>query len=115
MNSGRELDCEVARKLFRFVVMIDPAAGTACTWNVHDRRLVSVPPYSTDVDSAYLVLSHMRSLGWTCTIASNTDSGTAEWTVSCSHPGSRLVAQASTHSMAEAISLAALKVANLSH
>lgn len=113
MPAGRDLDFEIARKLFRYVVMIDPAAGTASTWNVQERRLVAVPHYSTDVDSAYLVITHLRDSGWACNIASNTDSGRVEWTVTCSHPSSRLVAEASTYSMAEAIAQAALKVAAL--
>lgn len=114
MPAGRELDCDIARKLFRYVVMIDPTAGTACTWSLQQRRLVEVPPYSTDVDSAYLVLTHLRGNGWTCNITSHTETGSVVWEVSCSHPASRLIAQAVAPGMAEAISLAALKVAALS-
>jgi hypothetical protein len=105
MQAGRELDIEVARKVFRYVVMIEPS-GVATIWNLAQRAMVPVPHYSTRVEDAHLVMQHFQNHGWRCELASNTNNGPVEWSASLSRNGSGLTARAS--SMAHAMATVAI-------
>lgn len=109
MQAGRQLDIEVARKVFRYVVMIEPTGGSTI-WNLEQRRQVAIPQYSTRVEDAHLVMEHFQNNGWHCVINSNTDNGLAEWTAE--YTVGQLSFSARSNSMTEVICKAAILAAS---
>lgn len=109
MQEGRELDIEVARKVFRYVVMIEPS-GSASIWNLAQRSMVPVPLYSSRVEDAHLVMQHFQNHGWRCELASNTAEGPVQWSASLTPPGwAEPHSRATAHSMAHSMALVALE------
>jgi hypothetical protein len=64
MRPGPEMDAEIARKLWRTVVIFDTEIGDSYTVGNNLARL-PVPPYSTSLDSANSIIELYMERGWT--------------------------------------------------
>lgn len=112
MQAGKDLDIEVARKVFRHVVMYD-ANGNARVRDLKLGRFVDVPPYSTETDSAYKILSHFQHLGFRAEVGSSMKDNYLVWTAKITRandPDWGVLTQAGT--LAHAVSLAGLALTN---
>lgn len=59
MQPGRELDAEIARRVFGREVI--PGGGYAHDYSFTDYPAVEVPHYSTDMAAAWLIVEHFRT------------------------------------------------------
>ncbi len=77
MKAGQDLDVEIATKVFRHVVMYSNGKP-----QVRDQKLgrfIDVPPYSTETDSAYMILNHFQHLGFVADVGSSMHEGYLLW------------------------------------
>ncbi len=62
MRAGPDLDAEIVRKLWRYLVEFEPETGTYLMMSAVGKE--AIPPYSTDVSAAEQVVDFYRSRGW---------------------------------------------------
>lgn len=108
MQAGPDLDAEVARKVFRHVVMYDEA-GRAQVRDLKLGKFVDVPPYSTDTDAAYKILNHFQHLGFRSQVGSTMQDNYLVWSAKITKvtdPDWGVMTQAGT--LSHAVSLAGL-------
>jgi hypothetical protein len=86
MNPGRNLDAEIARKIFRFVVMIDSETEEPRIRDNELRKFVPVPPYSTDTTTAHTIVQKFRAAGCTFNISNEVEGDEHYWTATIAHP-----------------------------
>ncbi len=84
MNDGINLDTEIARKLFRHVVLMEDD-GTVFVLTKDTRERFPLPKYSTDVKTAYEVITKLKSVASSFNIKSNIEDGILKWEVYISH------------------------------
>jgi hypothetical protein len=58
MQSGEELDKDIATRLFKLVVVYDKNGQQAL--RVNDNKKVPLPKYSTDTDTAYNIIKYFK-------------------------------------------------------
>lgn len=85
MNAGRDLDAEIARKIFRYVVMIDSATGEPSIRDNETKKFVAVPPFSTDTTVAHAIVQKYKDAGCTFNISNDIEDGEQVWSVSIRH------------------------------
>ena len=113
MDPGKDLDCEIARKVFRYVVMID----TDGTPQIRDRKTRTnqkVPPYSTDTNISHDVVSRLKKVGCTFNIKNDVEDGQIVWTAQIRHPKlAGLMISSKGKTLPHAICLATLQFVKL--
>jgi len=83
MLPGPDLDADIARKILGVVVIFDSDTGEYQLRDLDNRKMVPLPPYSTNTVTAHQLISKYKAVGCTFAITANPD-GT--WMVSVSHP-----------------------------
>lgn len=64
MKPGREMDLEIARKLFHFAVIYDADKNEYFLSSTDLSRQWPVPRYTTKVEDSHLVIKRMSELGF---------------------------------------------------
>ena len=103
--NNRELDKEVATKIFKFAVIAKNDDFYVTSRSNFSLKLV--PFYSSNLDAAYLVLTHMRNGGFSYNVGSKIQNNELIWVASFHSEGSEPLFFES-HSLSSAICLAAL-------
>lgn len=107
MEQGRQLDAEVAQKLFRWIVIWENSKGGDCYIVRNDKSKLPVPHFSTDENEAYRIVRGLQEKGFFCKINSRpSDFGSVYKVHFYTQNGSAPAAESS--SLATAISAAAL-------
>lgn len=75
LTAGNQLDANIARRLWKAVVLIDMEDGSHYFLRQEDHKRSPIPPYSTSVDECYRVVSKMQSMGWTARLTSKPEIG----------------------------------------
>lgn len=83
MSDSIELNTEIARKVFRHVVLMEDDEIFVLNKDTKEKSLL--PPYSTDVKTAHEVISKLKQFGAIFNIKSDIDSGELIWTVEIRH------------------------------
>jgi hypothetical protein len=110
--AGRDLDVEVARKVFRAVVLFDQ--GSPQMFDQATRKKKAIPPYSTDTDTAYAVVRHYQQQGFRVDINSAMQDGYLLWTVQIVQANNPSVGvQAQGNTLAHAVCLAGVGLSQL--
>jgi len=104
--NNRELDKEVATKIFKLAVIAK--SDDFYITRLGDFSLKPVPKYSSDLDSAHLVLMNMRDGGFSYNVGSKIQNNQLRWVASFHIDGSTPVFHEAS-SLSEAICLAALE------
>lgn len=76
-SPGPLMDAEVARRLWRAVIIHDSVAGESYMVG-QDRSKVALPRYSSDVEDCYRVVGFMHSKGFVLRV-SNVTEGEPHW------------------------------------
>lgn len=77
MDSGLELDKEIATRIFKLVVIYDKDGHQAL--RVNDNKQVPVPKYSTDTDASYTVIRYFKKRNFEFKIGYIIESTRVEW------------------------------------
>lgn len=104
--NNRELDKEIATKIFKLAVIAK--SDDFYITRLGDFSLKPVPKYSSDLDSAYLVLMNMRDRGFSYNVGSKIQNNQLRWVASFHTDGSTPIFH-EAGSLSEAICLAALE------
>lgn len=113
MEPGPDLDSEIARKVFRFVVMIG-FDGTPTIRDNKTRQFQSIPPYSTDTNVAHDIVAKLKGVGCVFNIKNDVKDGQAVWTAQIRHPQlAGLALSANGKTLPHAICLATLQFVQL--
>ena len=104
--NNRELDKEIATKIFKLAVIAK--SDDFYITRLNDFSLKPVPKYSSDLDSAYLVLMNMRDRGFSYNLGSKIQNNQLRWVASFHIDGSTPIFH-EAGSLSEAICLAALE------
>lgn len=70
MEQGRQLDAEVAQKLFRWIVIWENSEGGECYFVRNDKSKLPVPHFSTNENEAYRIVRGLQEKGYFCKINS---------------------------------------------
>lgn len=62
MRPGPDLDAEVVRKLWRYLVVLEPETGKHLMVSAFGRE--AIPPYSTSQDAVAQVIEFFEEQGW---------------------------------------------------
>jgi len=71
MEAGRTLDAEIARKLFRLVVIVEPQSGTTSLFDMATKQSRELPHFSTNSNEAYSIIQHYHNKGYTVQVKSD--------------------------------------------
>jgi len=113
MNPGIELDADIARKIFKLVVMVDSETGESTMRDLKTKKWVSIPKFSTNTDVAYALINHFSHKGFFATINSVFNDSYTEWQVIFHSNNQIPIVKATGKSAAHAICLAALGLNDL--
>ena len=113
MNPGIELDADIARKIFKLVVMVDSETGKSTMRDLKSKKWVSIPTFSSNTDVAYSLIDHFSRKGFFATINSAFNDSYTEWQVIFHSSDKNPVVGATGKSAAHAICLAALGLNDL--
>jgi len=106
LTAGPMLDAQVARTLWRAIVIHDPETETSYLMG-EDGREVPLPRFSRAVDDAHRVVALMNSRGWTMTLKQVTE-GTPHWLCAFVRDDGRTYVHTKAETMPLAICIAAL-------
>lgn len=113
MRSGIEVDTEIARKLFRCVVVFDEN-GHPSILDRSSMENMEIPPYSQDTRTSYEVVNKLKSVGCAFEVKSDVEDGDLVWSVSLRHPQlSKLILRSNSNVLAKAICTVALQFLQL--
>ena len=70
MEQGRQLDAEIAGKLFRWIVIWENSEGGECYIVSNDKGKLPVPHFSSSEDEAYKIVRGLQERGFFCKINS---------------------------------------------
>jgi len=107
IEAGPELDSMVARIVFGYVVIIDTKTGENYTLK-KDRSRMTLPPYSTDLSSAYLIAELLNGKGYSLQVKNVVNDGSSKWIVCFTMPDNRKYLPVVTTTLPQAICLAGL-------
>jgi hypothetical protein len=105
---GRELDAEVARKVFRYVVMVDTSTGERYTISRDTGNRRPIEDFSTSSDEAYRIIDMMKSNGLFANIRNNVEDGKQVWHVGFYRQGEATYSLIKGETLAHATCLAVL-------
>jgi len=105
-EEARALDCSVAEKIMG-AVRLPADEHHPERWRYNDQNYSGIPSYSTDIASAWEIVTTLESDGWTTCITSS-ELGGADVTFTCI-PGARGRCYSEATTIPHAICLAALK------
>jgi hypothetical protein len=106
-NAGPEMDSKVARLLFSTVVIIDTQSGVSYMMG-KDREPIPVPPFSTDMETAYEITDLMQDYGHELHMKKARNGDDKCWYACFSKEDGRQYVSSSAATAAEAICVAAL-------
>lgn len=83
MSDSIELNTEIARKVFRHVVLMEEDEIFVLNKDTKEKSLL--PPYSTDVKTAHEIISKLKSFGAMFNVKSEVENGELLWIVEIKH------------------------------
>jgi hypothetical protein len=108
MEPGTELDAEIARKIFKMVIMVDSETGEFTVRDNQTKKWVPIPKYSQNTDVAYLIINHFSYKGFFAVVNSVFTGVTTEWSVTFHSNDGKITLQSNGKTVAQAICIAAL-------
>jgi hypothetical protein len=86
--AGSELDSRVARNIFGYVVIIDTQLNESYIMGL-DRKPLPVPQYSTDTETAQLIVEMLKKHGFSLAARNKQVNGEYQWVASFSRDDGR--------------------------
>lgn len=108
LPSGRELDAEIARKVFRYVVMVDTSTGERYTIQRDTGKRRPIEEFSSSSDEAYRIIDLMKANGLFAHIRNNVEDGKQVWHVGFYRAGEETFRLIKGDTLAHATCLAVL-------
>ena len=110
MDPGKELDAEIARKIFRLVVMVDSVTNDIMLRDVKNKKWMAIPPYSKNTDTAYSLIEYFSRKGFFAVVNSSFNNNRTDWVVTFYSSDQKPIVQSIGKTAAHAICLAALEL-----
>lgn len=80
IQPGVDLDAEIAKVVFHYVVIMDTATGEKYTAHAQSNTKRPIEKFSTSIDEAYKIINYLSVKGFQCHVRNSiNDKGTMEW------------------------------------